>query len=366
MTILGWWRDWRERRSALSEMTELRDHQEAVLLDQIQNPLNLAKLCVISGDLAEAATQWDRARVLLPNAVLRSPDSLNILYELRRFDEAETLARRRLKLWPGDSLGLTNLARIAEARGDLEEALRRWTIVRRRVKATIDGYIGCATCLTALGRYDEAETQLNRALLYAPNAHGALVALARISDKRKDWPESIARWNRLAEYHKDGPAFGLAAKAMIELGQLDAAEAYLDEPSRVYPSAIDIAVTRSQLAERRGDWTAACSRWESVRSIDPYFHPGYYEGARCLAEANRHGEADRVMAAAIAQFPGQAWPLLNFALLAHNRKDWDEAVTRWSILREKFPEQTDGFVLGANALEAAGRGDEAAALRRGR
>ena len=227
MTILDWWRDWRQRRSALSEMNELRDHQEAVLLDKIENPLNLAKLCVISRDLAEAERQWDRACVLLPNAVLRSPDSLNILFELGRFDEAEILARRRLKLWPGDSLALTNLARIAEARGDLEEALRRWTILRRRVKDSIDGYIGCATCLTGLGRFDEAETQLNRALLYAPNAHSALVWLARISDKRQDWPESIARWNHVAEYHKDGAAYGFAAKAMIELGQLDEAEAYL-------------------------------------------------------------------------------------------------------------------------------------------
>lgn len=346
-------------------MTELRDHHEAVLLDQIQNPLNLAKLCVISRDLAEAATQWDRACVLLPNAVLRSPDSLNILFELRRYDEAETLARRRLKLWPGDSLALTNLARIAEARGDLEEALRRWTIVRRRVKDTIDGYIGCASCLSGLGRFDEAESQLNRALLYAPNAHGALVALARISDKRQDWPRSVARWRHIAEFHQDGPAFGLAAKAMIELGQTDEAEAYLEEPSRIYPGAIDIALMRSQLAERRGDLNAACSRWESVRSIDPFYHPGYYEGARCLAQADRHGEADRVMAAAISQFAGQAWPLRDFARLAHNRNDWDEAAARWRILREKFPEETDGFVLGASALEAAGHADEAAALRGG-
>jgi tetratricopeptide (TPR) repeat protein len=346
-------------------MNTLRKHHEAVVMDQIQNPLNLAKLYVSSGDLVTAAEQWDRACVLVPNAVLSSPDSLDILFALKRYDEAEVLARRRLKQNPGDSLALMGLARIAEARGDIAEALRRWTIVRRKIKDTIEGYIGCARCLTAMGLLDEAETQLKRALLYAPNGHGALVARARLSDRRKDWPESIARWNQLAEYFKDGPAFAFAAKAMIELGQIDAAEAYLEEPSHVYPNAIDIALTRSQLAERRGDLTAACSRWETVRSIDPYFHPGYYEGARCLAEVDRHGEADRVMASAIAQFPDQAWPLRDFARLAHDREDWDEAATRWSALRQYFPEEADGYSLGAAALAAAGRNDEAAALHRG-
>jgi tetratricopeptide (TPR) repeat protein len=346
------------------EMTALRQHHEAVLMDQTQNPLNLATLCLTSGDLEEVATQWERACVLLPDAVLRSPESLDILFALKRYDEAETLARRRLKLLPGDRFSLMCLAKVAEARGDLAEGMRRWKVVRRRVKDTVEGYIGVARCLVGLGLLDEAEAELNRAVFYDPVSHGALVARAFLSDRRKDWPRSIERWKHIAEFFKDGPAFGCAAKAMVELGQIDEAEAYLDEPSRIYTNSIDIALTRSHVAERRGDATAACSRWEAVRSLDPFFHPGYYEGARCLSETNRHAEADAVMATAVAKFPDQAWPLRDYAMLAHKRQDWNEAAARWSVLRERFPEEAEGRTWGAQALEAAGRSDEAAALRR--
>jgi tetratricopeptide (TPR) repeat protein len=353
VTILGWWRDWRERRSALTEMNALRQHHEAVLMDQSQNPLHLAQLCLVSGDLEEVAAQWDRARVLLPDAVLRTPESLDILLKLKRYDEGEDLARRRLKLFPGDRFALLGLARIAEARGDNAEALRRWEVVRRRVKDTVEGYIGCARCLAAMGKLDDAAVQLDRAVFYDPASHGALVARAMLCDRRKAWPRSIEQWKYIADFFKDGPAFGSAAKAMVELGQIDEAEAFLEEPSRIYTRSIEIALTRTQLAERRGDLTAACGRWETVRSMDPFFHPGYHEGARCLAETNRHAEADQVMAAAIAQFPGQAWPTREYARLAHNRKDWNEAAARWSVLREKFPDEPEGYSLGAAAAEAA-------------
>jgi tetratricopeptide (TPR) repeat protein len=345
-------------------MDTLRRHQEAVLMDQNQNPLNMAKLALVSGDLEEIAARWERACALVPDAVLRSPDSLDILFALKRFDEAELLMRRRLKRYPGDSHALMGLARIAEARGDVPEALRRWTVVRRKVQDTVEGYIGCARCLVGLGLLDDAEAELNRALRYESGSHGVLVPLARLSDQRKDWPRSIERWKRLVDEFNDGPAFAGAAKAMVELGRFDEAEAYLAEPARIYPSNLEIALTRTHVAERRGDMSAAGDRWERVRSIDPFFHAGYHEGARCLSEAGRHADADQVMVAAIERFPDQTWPFRDFALLAHRRHDWDEAAARWSVVRERFPKEAEGYALGADALTAAGRSDEASALRR--
>ena len=331
-------------------------------MDQSQNPLHLAQLCLVSGDLEEVAKQFDQACVLLPDAVLRLPESLDILLALKRYDEGDVLARRRLKSIPGDRYAFIALARYAEARGDNAEAFRRWQVVRRRVKDTVEGYMGCARCLAELGKFDEAAAQLDRAVFYDPASHGALVARAMLSDRRENWPRSIERWKHIAGFFK------LTARHLVarrwpwsNSGCLSEAEAFLEEPSRIYTRSIEIALTRTHLAERRREFTAACGRWERVRSIDPSFHPGYHEGARCLSEANRHAEADRVMAAAIAQFPDQAWPTREFARLAHNRKDWAEAAARWSVLRQKFPDEPEGHSLGAAASEAAGHGNEAGA-----
>jgi tetratricopeptide (TPR) repeat protein len=360
-----WFQDWRDRRSALRTMRESQRADEAVLMDQTQNPLNLAKLSLDRGAEDAATSHWERARLLVPNTVLTSPDSLEILLGLKRYDEAEALMRERQKQISGDRFCSIGFARIAEQRGDVEEALKRWVIARDRNRDLPVGHLGCARCLMVLDRLDEAEAQLDGALRRTSEPIFPLLERARISDRRNDWPESLTRWKYIAETFKFAPAFGSYAKALAELDRHDEAEAWLEEPSRLYPRDLEIAVTRAHLAQRRGDLTATCDRWAAVRRMDPHFLAGYHEGARWLVKAGRHDEADAVLRFAIERFPDQAWPLRDFASQAHDRGEWEEAAARWDSLRRQFPEEEAGYSMGAQALRAAGRDDEAAGLHRG-
>jgi tetratricopeptide (TPR) repeat protein len=360
-----WFQDWRERRAALAEVNSLRLADEAVLMDQNQNPLNLAMLSVVS-DPVEGAVQWERARRLVPNAVLESEDSLEILLRLERYDDADALMRERYNRSRFDNFSLTGLARIAERRGDIPEALKRWEVVRTRVRDTIEGYLGCARCLLHLGRFEEAEAQLNQAIRRDPHSHEVRVARARASDRRQDWEESITRWKLTAESVQDAPAFAFVAKAMMELGRLEEAEAYLAQPALRFPSEPEIALTRCQIAERRGDLAAAAERWTTVRAMNPHLPATYREGARRLFDLGRHSEADAVLKTAIERFPDDFWPLYDYARLAHDRQNWDEATARWAALRQRFPSEDAGYSLGAEALKAAGREHEVADLFRDR
>jgi tetratricopeptide (TPR) repeat protein len=343
-------------------MKDYRRAEEAVLMGQNQNPLTLAKASLDRDDLTAAASHWERARALLPTAILKSSDSLDILLGLERYDEAEALMRERQKRFPRDRFCLIGLARIAEQRGPIEEALKRWEFARDRVSDSVDGYLGCVRCLLALGRLDEADIQCALAIRRDPHRIHAYLESARISDRRNDTRESLARWRRLAETFKYPPAFAFVSKAMAELGRADEAEAYLHEPFLLYPNDLEISVARAHFAQRRGDLVAACERWAVVRAIAPYFILAYHEGVQCLIGADRHKEADAVLLGAIERFPDEVWPLREFAQLAHNRKDWNEAVTRWESLRRVFPDEATGFVMGAQALIAAGRDHEAAVL----
>jgi tetratricopeptide (TPR) repeat protein len=362
VSVFGWWRDWRDRRAALREIGHLQWRDEAALLDQAQNPINLAKLSVAAGELAEAASEWDRARLLLPNAVMTSKDALDILLGLKRYDEAEALMRERGKRSFVNFDHLTGLAKIAEHRGDDAEALKRWQHVRSKVRDSVDGYLGCARCLVKSGRLDEAEAELNRALRREPDNGYVHDRHATIADLRKDWPVSLVRWQRMALTYRYAPAFGRAANAMIELGRFDEAEAWLAEPSRRFPADMDIALARARVAERLGDLNAAADRWATVRATAPRFQTGYHEGALRLFEAERHEEADDVLRSAIERFPNEVWPRHIFARVAHLRRDWNEAATRWDALRRRFPDEEAGYSQGEEALKAAGRDDEAAAL----
>jgi len=133
-------------------------------------------------------------------------------------------------------------------------------------------------------------------------------------------------------------------------------------PASAYPGDLEIAITRSHLAERRGDLNAACERWLRVRAVRPDYRAGYEEGARRLFEAGRYADADAVLQTAIERFPEQPWPLINYARHAHDCQDWREAAARWAVLRDRFPDQSDGYTLAAEALRAMGQEAEAATL----
>jgi tetratricopeptide (TPR) repeat protein len=356
--MFEWWRDWRERRDALRGLKALQSDEEEALMMRTLNPLNMATESLGRRNEAEAARQWERARVLMPNISLTSPDSLDILLALRRYDEAEELMRLRGRRYPREHVYLTGLARIAEARGDIEEALKRWTVVRHKGRNTVEGFVGCGRCLELLGRLDEAERQFGLALRRDPSDLRAMVGQASISDRRRDWPRSLERWKFMAEKHRYSVAFAFVAKALAELGRIEEAEEYLRQPSMLYPRELEIIFTYASLAHRRGDPGTAAGRWATVRSAVPDHQIGYDEGARCLAETGCHTEADAVLLMAIELFPDEPWPLVQFARLAHNRQDWRKAVPRWDAVRQRFPEDLDALALWAEASREAGQGFE--------
>jgi tetratricopeptide (TPR) repeat protein len=236
----------------------------------------------------------------------------------------------------------------------MEEALKRWQAVRNRESERAHGYYGCARCLLALGRLDEAELESDRSIRRGPDHLDGWVVRGIVSDRRGDWEASIARWKKLTEMHRFVPGFARAANAMAQLGRSDEAEAYLAQPARLHGGDLEIAVTYAQLAERRSDLTAACERWAVVRRGNPDFHAGYFDGARCLADAERHDEADAVLCEAMERFPGQTWPARDFARLAHARGDAREAAVRWASFQARFPGEDVGFMPDEAALNAIG------------
>jgi tetratricopeptide (TPR) repeat protein len=353
------YQDWRERRQAMRELANGQRLEEAFLLDQDLNPLNISKICLDSGDTVKAAAQWDQARLLLPNAILKAPESLEILLGLKRYGEAEALMQERKRRFPRDRVYLTGLARIAEARGDIAEALKQWEHVRDTSRDSPAGYVGCGNCLEVLGRLDEAEVQFDRAIQRAPDKLHGWLGRARISDLRQDWQESLKRWKLMADRFGFEPGFAGYARVLGELGRLQEAEEYLEEAAKLYPRNLVIGATRAHLAQRRGDLEVACERWAYVRAIAPYFSGGYLEGAHRLFEAKRHAEADDVLWRATERFPGETWPLADLARFAQRRGARDEAILRWHRLCAGFPEQSQSYSAEIDALKAAIQAGEA-------
>jgi hypothetical protein len=62
LPLFGWWYDWWDRRSALSDLRASQLAGEASLQDKDLNPLSQAKAFAERGDTLNAALHWDHAR----------------------------------------------------------------------------------------------------------------------------------------------------------------------------------------------------------------------------------------------------------------------------------------------------------------
>lgn len=358
-----WLQNWREQRSVLRDLHDRQREDELRLMGDELNPLHLAKLALERDQLASATSRWEDARERMPNFIFESPDTLVILLGLKRYDEAEAVMREGMRRSRLDRRWRKGLALIAEHRRDYEEAVRRWRDAQKGGMDSTEAWIHEGICLRALGRLDEADAVYRKILQFRPTDLAARIERARVSDERHDWVEAEARWHVLAAQNTQPFIAAGHARALAKLGQFEEAETILQRTAANYPADLDIALTRAHLAEDRGDLNAACERWAELQRVQPYFKEGYRERARCLLSVDRHAEADTVILDAIERFRDDDWPLLEYAILAHRRHDWPAAAARWAEFRRRFPEREEGFKLGKDALNAAGRHDEAMALQ---
>jgi tetratricopeptide (TPR) repeat protein len=115
------------------------------------------------------------------------------LREHEQFDAADKLLKRAVGMEPLLLPPAVEYARVAERRDDLEEALRRWAVVRERFEDRI-GWIEAARTMCRMGREDEAIALLNNAQRKFPNKSDPSVELARISYRRGNLEEAVRMW----------------------------------------------------------------------------------------------------------------------------------------------------------------------------
>jgi tetratricopeptide (TPR) repeat protein len=104
---------------------------------------------------------------------------------------------------------------------------------------------------------------------------------------------------------------------------------------------------------RQSDWNNALEAWDTV-AWKPWL-----DMARELRDLGRRDEADRVLHKLTERFPGQAEPALEHASMAYAEQNWAEAITRFEMFRQRFPDSVVGYRYVGDLLFGQGRFDEA-------
>ena len=121
-----------------------------------------------SDDPVAALQFWTEAVARYPNFAKGSPHALTILLGLKLFDEAEALMREGQKSAPRDPYYADGLARVAERRGDTEDAFLSGTGAEE-VPDLLERLCPGRVRLVKVGRLDEAEVLIEKAVKRFPD-----------------------------------------------------------------------------------------------------------------------------------------------------------------------------------------------------
>jgi tetratricopeptide (TPR) repeat protein len=195
-----------------------------------------------------------------------------------------------------------------------------------------------------------------------------ILELAQRATTDRNWPEACRYWDCLRSCSELGVADYLgAATALRESGRFDDAEQALAEAAERFNDDQQIALARAWLANARGDWTTAVSRWASLRERLPE-NPWYYAGSiHALRGAGLADQidplivtAERLLSAARSRNQDVQSLLTLEIEIAKARLDWDAVrqAVRSSIARGATP-SAKAYLALAQACWHLGKSDEA-------
>jgi tetratricopeptide (TPR) repeat protein len=78
-----------------------------------------------------------------------------------------------------------------------------------------------------------------------------------------------------------------------------------------------------------------------------------------LKRLGQTADAEAALRSAVARFPNDLRTAIALGEVAMENGDWPEAVRRWALVRERFPELCEGYEHGATALARCGNLPEA-------
>jgi Flp pilus assembly protein TadD len=130
------------------------------------------------------------------------------------------------------------------------------------------------------------------------------------------------------------------------------------------PPDFDELATRARTAARRHDWGVSFALWSEALHLYPRPPESLASAGEALLNLSRYDQADEILTSATAGLPGEMRPAELRARVAHEPRDWPEALTRWMTRRHLFPRDPGWHSDVTDFLVASGHGGDArAALR---
>jgi tetratricopeptide (TPR) repeat protein len=334
------------------------DEAEALLREAIDrfpaDPgvlVDAARMFQHNRDWTNAIDRWQRVRERFPDQMAGYVEGAAALRAANRFNEADAVLAKAIEIFPSDPYPLIECARVASAKGDVEQAARSWDAVLIRFPKFIGGYTDAMCSLTDLKRPEDAARIAIEALLNFPDEFRIAEAVAQMAARRHDWEQAQRLFATLrTRFPNEVAAYLGSMLALRELRRFEEAEAVAKAGAERFPNDIRFSVDLAWIAHTVRDWKVAIDRWAKVRQLRPDFIEAYLQAARAMEMAWRRDEAEALLTEGLAKFAQASELATQYAWMAVRANQWDEAERRFADLRETFPSLADGWIGGAWAL----------------
>jgi len=178
-----------------------------------------------------------------------------------------------------------------------------------------------------------------------------------------DFPKTLHVWKSIHRLFPNEPeVYRASALAYKRMGDYENADVVLSEGTKLHPDNRTLLADLAYLAQEQKNWPAALERWEGYRRRFPDDALGFLGVSIALRELDRCVAAEQILQTAVARYPDNSQLLASRAYVAQQRNDWEEALQRWNIFRDKFPDEPIGYSSTGVALFTLQRFKEADAV----
>lgn len=257
-------------------------------------------------------TPWDRQRVY-ENVLQREtqpPFTLqldhtnqiqNLSGELKQIrsrmnsnaiEPARALYRQALRERPDDFILHGNFAKLLEETGDPAGAVAAWQRTQELLPYHFGPEFYLGKLLARLGRFDEAESHLARALRLRPDIVEALDELGRVLVRQKRTAEALVQLNQALALQPGNARLHLhTAEALAAQDQRPEAMASLRRAIQLRPDYWEARYLLGVELAIRGDLPAACEQFSEVVRLKPDHALARLNLGVALAKQNRLPDA---------------------------------------------------------------------------
>lgn len=229
-------------------------------------------------------------------------------------------------------------ARKLENDWQLDAAHSAWTrIVTEHADKPV-AHAGYASVLRKMNNGEESRNVLARAIARFPDDPTLALEQTLLARHQGRLEEAIALARDMMTRFPTAPqGYESAARACVELGRLDEAEAVLAVARERGVRSMGLSSEHAVIADVAGKWEEALPRWREACAAYPNAAMPQAGLGAALKRLRRYDEADAVLEAAMARFPNDANLAVNYGWVADDRGEWQAALDRWQRLRARFP-----------------------------